>query len=87
MFCNVDEVVEWRWVTCDSPRVVEGLFLVGWGVRVFGWCLIGVVGCYDVGYGTTEFINPRADCESWLAPSRDDAPVFNHGSWSDELPT
>ena len=32
-------------------------------------------------------INPRADSESWLAPSRDDAPVFNHSSWSDELPT
>ena len=32
-------------------------------------------------------ISPRADCESWLAPPRVDAPVFNHGSWSDEPPT
>ena len=36
---------------------------------------------------THPLINPRADRESWLAPSRVDAPVFNHGSWSDEPPT
>ena len=36
---DVDEVVEWQWVTCDSPRVVRRGVGCEWGVWLVPVCL------------------------------------------------